>query len=113
MGGQTIGWPARRSPSSVSRRFSRRDEGASRDQHRRLRAVGEVARGRMTLDELKAWRKAERARLLAARESVDAATLELWRQRIDVLLWLSFPGLAGATLAFCWPTRGEYDARPL
>jgi len=67
----------------------------------------------MTLDEVKAWRKAERIRLLAARESVDAATLELWRQRIDVHLWRSFPGLAGATLAFCWPMRGEYDARPL
>jgi 5,10-methenyltetrahydrofolate synthetase len=67
----------------------------------------------MTLDEVKSWRKAERTRLLAARESVDATTLELWRQRIDVHLWRSFPGLAGATLAFCWPTRGEYDARSL
>src|SRR5262245_47200534 len=67
----------------------------------------------MTLDEVKAWRKAERTRLLAARESVDATTLELWRQRIDSHLWRSFPGLAAATLAFCWPIRGEYDARPL
>jgi 5,10-methenyltetrahydrofolate synthetase len=67
----------------------------------------------MTADELKAWRKSERERLIAARESLDAATLELLRQRIDAHLWRSFPGLAAAKLAFCWPIRGEYDARRL
>jgi 5,10-methenyltetrahydrofolate synthetase len=64
-------------------------------------------------DELKSWRKAERDRLIAARERLDATTLELWRQRIDAHLGRSFPGLAAARLAFCWPIRGEYDARPL
>ena len=66
----------------------------------------------MTADEVKSWRKAERDRLIAARESLDAAALELLRQGIDAYLWRSFPGLAAATLAFCWPIRGEYDARP-
>jgi 5-formyltetrahydrofolate cyclo-ligase len=64
-------------------------------------------------DEIKAWRKAERTRLLAERESLDAATLELWRRRIDFHLSRSFPGLVTAKLAFYWPIRGEYDARPL
>ena len=67
----------------------------------------------MIADELKSWRKAERERLIAARESLDAATLALFRQRIDAHLWRSFPGLAAARLAFCWPIRGEYDARRL
>jgi 5-formyltetrahydrofolate cyclo-ligase len=67
----------------------------------------------MTADELKSWRKAERDRLIAARESLDAATLELFRRRIDAYLWRSFPGLAAAKLAFCWPIRKEYDARRL
>jgi 5-formyltetrahydrofolate cyclo-ligase len=67
----------------------------------------------MTADDVKSWRKAERARLIAARESLDATTLALWRQRIDAHLWRSFPGLAAAKLAFCWPIRGEYDARHL
>jgi 5-formyltetrahydrofolate cyclo-ligase len=44
----------------------------------------------MTADDVKSWRKAERERLIAARESLDAATLALW-----------------------WPIRGEYDARRL
>ena len=62
---------------------------------------------------LKAWRKAERGRLIAARVALDAHTLERFRQRIDNHLERSFPGLAAATLAFCWPINGEYDARHL
>jgi 5-formyltetrahydrofolate cyclo-ligase len=60
---------------------------------------------------LKAWRKAERERLIAARLAVPPATLEAWRQRIDSYLELSFPGLARCRLAFCWPVKHEYDAR--
>jgi 5,10-methenyltetrahydrofolate synthetase len=67
----------------------------------------------MTADELKSWRKAERDRLIAARERLDPERLELFRQRLDTHLWRAFPGLTAATLAFCWPIRKEYDARPL
>jgi 5-formyltetrahydrofolate cyclo-ligase len=67
----------------------------------------------MNAGDVKSWRKAERDRLIEARENLDAATLALFRQRIDAHLWRSFPGLAAATLAFCWPIRGEYDARRL
>jgi 5-formyltetrahydrofolate cyclo-ligase len=61
--------------------------------------------------ELAAWRKAERQRLLAARLALDPATLQAFRLRIDAHLSRAFPGLAGAKLAFCWPIKGEYDAR--
>ena len=67
----------------------------------------------MTPTELKAWRKAERERLIRAREALDAATLERHRLAMDESLLRSFPGLARAKLAFCWPIRGEYDARYL
>jgi len=67
----------------------------------------------MTSDELRAWRAAERERLISARERLDPATLEHLRQRIDAHLERSFPGLAAAKIAFCWPMRGEYDTRPL
>lgn len=63
--------------------------------------------------ELIEWRKAERRRLIEAREALDAPTLERYRLRIDAALEGSFPGLAAGTLAFCWPIRGEYDARHL
>jgi 5,10-methenyltetrahydrofolate synthetase len=65
----------------------------------------------MTADQLKAWRKTERQRLIAAREALDAATLERFRERMDAHIGRAFPGLATAKLAFCWPIRGEYDAR--
>jgi 5-formyltetrahydrofolate cyclo-ligase len=67
----------------------------------------------MTAADVSSWRKAERGRLIAAREGLDAATRQLFGQRIDAYLWRSFPGLAAAKLAFCWPIRGEDDARPL
>ncbi len=62
--------------------------------------------------DLRDWRKAERARLIAARERLDAATLEALRRHIDRHLGRAFPGLARQTVVFCWPMRGEYDARP-
>lgn len=67
----------------------------------------------MTAEELKSWRRAERQRLIAAREGLDASTIERFRRCIDTHLERSFPGLATAKLGFCWPVRREYDARPL
>ena len=62
---------------------------------------------------LKTWRKAERERLIAARTSVAPSQLDSWRRRMDITLERSFPGLARCRLAFCWPIKGEYDARHL
>jgi len=67
----------------------------------------------VSADELTTWRRSERQRLLALRERLDATALEDARRRIDAHLERGFPGLAVARLAFCWPIRGEYDARPL
>ena len=64
-------------------------------------------------DQLKTWRKSERNRLIAVRAALDTQTLEQFRQRIEAHLARSFPGLASAKLAFCWPIKGEYDARHL
>src|SRR5436190_22583708 len=60
---------------------------------------------------LKDWRKAQREKLIAARMALPAASLEPCRPPIDANLELSFPGLARCRLAFCWPIKGEYDAR--
>ena len=67
----------------------------------------------MHADQLKAWCKTERERLIAARAALDTQTRERLRQQIDVHLARSFPGLASAKFAFCWPVKGEYDARHL
>jgi 5-formyltetrahydrofolate cyclo-ligase len=62
---------------------------------------------------LKAWRRAERERLVTARAALAPDLLDAWRRRIDGYLGRSFPGLARRRLAFCWPIKGEYDARHL
>ncbi len=67
----------------------------------------------MAPEQLKAWRKTERERLIAARAALDHETLERYRRLIDAHLERSFPALASAKLAFCWPIKGEYDARHL
>lgn len=67
----------------------------------------------MRPEELKAWRRTERQRLLAAREALDPRAVEGFRRRIDAHLERAFPGLKSTTFAFCWPIRNEYDARHL
>ena len=67
----------------------------------------------MTPDELKAWRKTERQRLIAERTAVEPDVLAGWRSRIDAHLEAAFPDLAVGTVAFCWPVLAEYDPRYL
>jgi 5-formyltetrahydrofolate cyclo-ligase len=62
---------------------------------------------------LKAWRKAQRERLISERARVMPAQLDAWRRAIDATLERSFPGLSRGRLAFCWPIKGEYDSRHL
>ena len=63
--------------------------------------------------DLTRWRAAQRARLIASRERIDRATRDAQRRTMDRIVERSFPGLARGVLAFCWPIRGEYDARHL
>jgi 5,10-methenyltetrahydrofolate synthetase len=67
----------------------------------------------MDATSLKTWRRAERERLIAARAALTPDTLDSWRRRMDGFIEASFPGLARCRLAFCWPIKGEYDARHL
>lgn len=62
-------------------------------------------------NEIKAWRKAQRAQLIARREAVDQRTRRQWNERMTALLEAGFPDLAGRIVAFCWPYKGEFDAR--
>ncbi len=59
------------------------------------------------------WRKSERRRLIAEREAVPPGQRAGWAQCIDTHLQRGFPQLAQGCVAFCWPYRGEYDARNL
>lgn len=65
----------------------------------------------MTPAEVNAWRKTLRAQLIEARNALPADTLTRHREAIDRHLERGFAGLARGVLAFCWPYKGEYDAR--
>jgi 5-formyltetrahydrofolate cyclo-ligase len=67
----------------------------------------------MDMETLKRWRREQRERLVAARLALDTATLDAWRRQIDTHIERTFPGLASATVAICWPIRNEYDPRHL
>ncbi|GIK99104.1 MAG: 5-formyltetrahydrofolate cyclo-ligase [Alphaproteobacteria bacterium] len=62
--------------------------------------------------EIRAWRKAERARLIEARVAA-ARERRAWSTSIETALETRLPFLANALVGFYWPFKGEFDARPL
>lgn len=65
----------------------------------------------MSPEGVAAWRRAERARLLARREALPLAERRAADERITTLLLEGFPFLAGLVVGFYWPIRGEVDPR--
>jgi 5-formyltetrahydrofolate cyclo-ligase len=61
--------------------------------------------------DLPAWRRAERQRLIAAREGVPAGQRAARNVLMTALLDDGFPVLRRLIVGFCWPYRGEFDAR--
>ena len=62
--------------------------------------------------ELKAWRRAERERLLALRQGLPAADRRRWGERIDPALRDLFAERHGI-IGVYWPFRAEFDPRSL
>ena len=63
--------------------------------------------------ELAAWRKAERATLIARRQAAPAADHARWSRAIEAALRLACPVGPGWVVGLCWPFQAEFDARPL
>ena len=61
--------------------------------------------------EIKAWRKARRAELIAARGAFTPEQRKSWGERITASLEAGVPVPPGAVVGFCWPHKGEFDAR--
>jgi 5-formyltetrahydrofolate cyclo-ligase len=62
-------------------------------------------------NEIKVWRKARRAELIARRAAVSRNERGQWNDRITELLSQAFPITARMVVGFCWPYKGEFDAR--
>lgn len=61
--------------------------------------------------ELKAWRKALRAELLAKRMAVPREQRRAWNRAVTRHLLEAFPMLGGATIGFYRAMQGEFDPR--
>ena len=64
-----------------------------------------------TWPQIQAWRKRQRAELIARRAALSREQRAPWNERITDLLWRGFPITAGMVIGFCWPFKGEFDAR--
>ena len=60
-------------------------------------------------DEVKTWRQAERARLIAERLALPVERRRAAGERVRATLAKEVPELRGATVGFYWPFRGEVD----
>lgn len=60
-----------------------------------------------------AWRKQQRAKLLAARSAASAQDRAAWSTAIHAFLLEALDLQAPCVLGLCWPYRQEFDARPL
>lgn len=62
-------------------------------------------------NEIKAWRKARRAELIARRIAFGADERQGWNERVSALLESIVPVVPGTVIGYCWPFKGEFDAR--
>jgi 5-formyltetrahydrofolate cyclo-ligase len=64
-----------------------------------------------TWDEIKAWRRETRAKLLARRVALRRAERERINATVTALLVERVPDLRSGCIGFCWPFKGEVDFR--
>jgi 5-formyltetrahydrofolate cyclo-ligase len=61
--------------------------------------------------QIRAWRKQRRDELVARRAALPAAQRADWSVVIGAHIESGFALLAGMTIGYCWPFKGEFDAR--
>jgi 5,10-methenyltetrahydrofolate synthetase len=64
-----------------------------------------------TWDDIKAWRKVQRVRLIEQRAGVSHDERKVSNDRITEHLVGAFDIPSEAVVGFCWPYKGEFDAR--
>ena len=62
-------------------------------------------------NEIKLWRKARRDELIARRAAFGDDERRGWNERIGALLESIVPVAPGTVIGYCWPFKGEFDAR--
>lgn len=64
-----------------------------------------------TWEQIRAWRRQQRGELIARRLALSAAQRSEWSAAINSHMEAGFALLAAMTVGFCWPFKGEFDAR--
>jgi 5,10-methenyltetrahydrofolate synthetase len=59
------------------------------------------------------WRKDQRSMLLARRLAAPAVERARWNNAVTACLEQGFSLLRQMVVGYCWPYKGEFDARPL
>src|SRR5690606_37218305 len=77
----------------------------------RARGAGLASTAMETRAEIMAWRLAQRVRLQEERRALTRDERAQKTARIAALLERHVPELAGASVGFCWPFKGELDLR--
>lgn len=62
-------------------------------------------------EEIRSWRRRSREKLIEGRCALERATRAAWSARITAALEEAFVLPSGTIVAFCWPYKGEFDAR--
>jgi 5,10-methenyltetrahydrofolate synthetase len=62
-------------------------------------------------DEIRAWRKSLRAELIARRAETAESHRRQWNERITEHLLAGFEMPPDTVVGYCWPYKGEFDAR--
>jgi 5-formyltetrahydrofolate cyclo-ligase len=63
--------------------------------------------------DIKLWRREQRARLIAARLTASPPMRRQWDAAIEARLAALIATLSGSVLGIYWPVRAEFDPRPL
>ena len=71
----------------------------------------EASKSGLTWGEIKAWRKAQRVLLIERRAGAAAEHRKALNGRITEHLLAAFQIPSDAVVGFCWPFKGEFDAR--
>lgn len=73
--------------------------------------MGDAQQPELTWTEVRAWRKAQRERLVQLRAGTSQEQRKEWNENITRDLASGFDIPPDAVIGFCWPFKGEFDAR--
>jgi 5,10-methenyltetrahydrofolate synthetase len=70
-----------------------------------------MSEGALSWDEVRTWRKAQRQALVVRRADTPISARNAWNDAVTTQLATGFSMPEEAIIGYCWPYKGEFDAR--